>query len=116
MANTFDDTAVLTSDAATTGFPSPATEYSAPPLDLNRLLIRHPAATFFFRFSGHDGSHLGVQNGDLLIIDRATDPERDRLLLVEQDGDWALCRGSDLNTFAQTLRVWGVVTWVLRRS
>jgi len=98
-----------------TGFPSPAMEYQESSLDLNRLLIKHSAATFFFRFIGHDGAKLGIVHGDLLVIDRACDPSPDRLLLVEHDGQWALCPGSDLHACGESLRVWGVVTWVLHR-
>ena len=31
------------------GFPSPAEQYLEPPLDLNELLVKRPAATFFAR-------------------------------------------------------------------
>ena len=31
------------------GFPSPAEQYLEPPLDLNELLVKRPAATFFVR-------------------------------------------------------------------
>jgi len=34
------------------GFPSPADDHAAAPLDLTRLLFRHPAATFLARVSG----------------------------------------------------------------
>ena len=31
------------------GFPSPAEQYLEPPLDLNELLVKRPAATYFVR-------------------------------------------------------------------
>ena len=34
------------------GFPSPAEGYMDDALDLNELLVKHPAATFFVRVSG----------------------------------------------------------------
>jgi DNA polymerase V len=34
------------------GFPSPADEFIEGRLDLNRHLIKHPAATFFVRVTG----------------------------------------------------------------
>ncbi len=98
-----------------TNSPSSADKYPQPSPDLNQLLVKHPAATFFFRFSGHDGVRLGVMHGDLLIIDRAGDPSPDRLLLVERDGEWALCPGGDIHACGEPLRVWGVVTWILHR-
>ena len=34
------------------GFPSPAEQYQEPPLDLNELLVKRPAATYFVRVEG----------------------------------------------------------------
>jgi DNA polymerase V len=55
------------------GFPSPADDYMESRIDLNQHLIRHPAATFFVRVSGDSMTGAGIQNGDLLIIDRAAE-------------------------------------------
>ena len=35
------------------GFPSPAEQYTEPPLDLNELLVKRPAATFFVNPTFH---------------------------------------------------------------
>lgn len=55
------------------GFPSPADDYLEGPIDLNRQLIRHPAATFFVRVSGDSMVGAGIHDGDLLIVDRAAE-------------------------------------------
>jgi len=55
------------------GFPSPADDYMEGRIDLNQHLIRHPAATFFVRVSGDSMTGAGIQNGDLLIVDRAAE-------------------------------------------
>jgi DNA polymerase V len=55
------------------GFPSPADDYIEGRIDLNEHLIRHPAATFFVRVSGDSMTGAGIQNGDLLIVDRAAE-------------------------------------------
>ena len=34
------------------GFPSPAQDYVEDRLDLNRLAVRHPSATYFIKVSG----------------------------------------------------------------
>jgi DNA polymerase V len=90
-------------------------EYEAPTLDLNRLLVQHPAATFFFRFIGHQGEKMGVVNGDLLLVDRSVPPSKGRMLLIERDGEWALCRSPVAASKDESLRVWGVVAWILHR-
>lgn len=55
------------------GFPSPADDYLDGPIDLNRHLIRHPAATFFVRVSGDSMTGAGIHDGDLLVVDRAAE-------------------------------------------
>ena len=64
------------------GFPSPATDYMTQAIDLNKELVRHPAATFYGRVVGDSMIDAGVDEGDILVIDRA---------LEAQDGDMAVC-------------------------
>ena len=64
------------------GFPSPATDYMTQAIDLNKELVRHPAATFYGRVVGDSMIDAGVEEGDILVIDKALDP---------QDGDMAVC-------------------------
>jgi len=91
------------------------TQSEAVDVDINRLLIPHPAATFFFRFSGFGGVRMDVGPDDLLIVDRAGDFSGGSLLLVECDGEWAICTGSEFISSADRVRVWGVVSWILHR-
>ena len=53
------------------GFPSPAADYEEGKLDLNRHLIKNPAATFFVRVTGDSMLKAGIHNGDLLVVDRS---------------------------------------------
>jgi hypothetical protein len=46
------------------GFPSPVDDYIEGKLDLNRHLIKHPAATFFVRASGDSMTGAGIHSGD----------------------------------------------------
>ena len=55
------------------GFPSPADDYIEGQLDLNKHLIKHPAATFFVRATGESMINAGIFPNDILIVDR--DPE-----------------------------------------
>nr|ALS91379.1 lexA: repressor [uncultured bacterium] len=48
------------------GFPSPVEEYIQRKLDLNELLIKHPAATFFVRVRGDSMIGAGIHDGDTL--------------------------------------------------
>ena len=61
--------------AIAAGFPSPAEEYVEISLDLNKELIKHPAATFYARVKGNSMVDAGIEDGDLLIIDKALEPK-----------------------------------------
>ena len=62
------------------GFPSPAEQYLEPPLDLNELLVKRPAATYFVRVEGDSMIGAGIHDGDLLVVDRSLRPARRRPL------------------------------------
>jgi len=64
------------------GFPSPAQGSFADSVDLNHELINNPAATFCARVIGDSMIDSGINEGDMLIIDRSIEP---------QDGDIAVC-------------------------
>lgn len=57
------------------GFPSPAQDYMTDSIDLNRELVRHPATTFYARAVGDSMRDCGIDDGDLLVIDKSLDPQ-----------------------------------------
>ena len=57
------------------GFPSPAEDYLAESLDFNRDLIKHPEATFYGRVEGDSMIGLGINDGDIAVIDRSIEAE-----------------------------------------
>ena len=91
-----DDKSGLTSrsnvEQSTSGFPSPAADYLEKTLDLHRLLVEHPAATFFMRAAGDGMREAGIFSGDLLIVDRSLPPEDGRIVVAIQDGRLQLKR------------------------
>lgn len=97
-------------------FPSPAQDYMSPSIDLNRELVLHPAATFYARVVSDAMSAEGVEKGDVLVIDRAIEPEEGALAVCYVDGEFALRRISedDADSIGD-LRVWGVVTYVIKK-
>jgi len=52
------------------GFPSPAEDYLHESLDFNRDLIRHPEATFYGKVEGDSMVDVGINHGDIAVIDR----------------------------------------------
>lgn len=72
------------------GFPVPTGDDFSDTLDLNRLLIQHPAATFFARVKGDSMIDAGVNEGDILIIDRALEPRDGSMAVCFIDGEFTL--------------------------
>lgn len=64
------------------GFPSPAQDYIDLKIDLNKELIANPSSTFYGRVKGSSMIDAGVEDGDLLVIDKSLTPK---------DGDMAIC-------------------------
>lgn len=92
------------------GFPNPAAERAGAPLSLDKLLIRSPLSTYFFRIRGHSWHRYGVFDGDLALIDRALTPrETDLVVWWQESGEFSLSRFAR----ADHQNVWGVVTAIV---
>jgi DNA polymerase V len=74
------------------GFPSPADDYIEGKLDLNRHLIKHPAATFFVRVTGDSMIGAGIHSGDLLVVDRSLDAVDGHVIVAALDGELTVKR------------------------
>ena len=114
------------------GFPSPAADYEEDKLDLNKHLIKHPAATFFVRVIGDSMVGAGIQCGDLLVIDRSLEPRDKSVVIAVVNGELTVKRirmrkqkitlePENENYSAQQINedvefeVWGVVTNVIHK-
>ena len=64
------------------GFPSPADDYLETPISLDKSLIKNPASTFFVRAKGDSMINLGIQNHDILVVDRSLTPKTDDIILA----------------------------------
>ena len=112
------------------GFPSPADDYLEGKLDLNRHLIKHPAATFFVRVTGDSMIGAGIHSGDLLVVDRSLEPADKHVVVAVLDGELTVKRLFKQNgvlrllpenqnyqpieiTAQQSIEIWGVVTSVI---
>lgn len=74
------------------GFPSAAEGYEDEPLNLHELLVKNPAATFFYRVAGDHLRAEFIRDGSILVVDRSVRPKRGRLALVEHDGEFIVVR------------------------
>ncbi|MBX9805339.1 MAG: translesion error-prone DNA polymerase V autoproteolytic subunit [Alphaproteobacteria bacterium] len=74
------------------GFPSPADDREEDSLDLNQHLIQHPAATFFVRASGESMINAGINNNDILIVDRSLEPKHGDIIIAALNGELTVKR------------------------
>ncbi len=72
------------------GFPSPADDFLDISIDLNKELIKNPSATFFGRVNGDSMQDLGIDDGDLLIIDKSIEPTDGKIAVCFIDGEFTL--------------------------
>ena len=72
------------------GFPSPAEQYLEPPLDLNELLVKRPAATYFVRVEGDSMIGAGIHDKDLLVVDRSLTPASGDVIIASVDGEFTV--------------------------
>lgn len=93
-----------------TGFPSPAQGYEDNLIDLNELLVKHPAATVFMRIDSSRYVQAGIFPGDLLVVDRSLDPDGAALVVRECGGQFVL---GNAVSVAEGAVVCGVVSHVI---
>ena len=84
------DNPPLIGDCVMAGFPSPAEQYAEQALDLNELLVKHPAGTFFVRAAGDSMVQAGIMPGDILVVDRALDAVDGSIVIAAVDGEFTV--------------------------
>lgn len=113
------------------GFASPAQDFLETEIDLNRELSHNRATTFYIRVSGNSMINAGIEDGDLLVVDRSLEPADGKIAICLIDGDFTVKRlklqsGSlylmpenpeyppihitEYNQFT----IWGIVTYVIK--
>lgn len=116
------------------GFPSPVeAAYQAQPIDLNKELVSNPASSFLMRVVGDSMIDEGIDDGDIIIVDRSLFPTERSVAVVQLEGEFALKRILQRNNHIQllsgnpayppitiydrnALTVYGVVCWVLKKK
>ena len=121
----------MTGNAICAGFPSPAQDYVESGIDLNRELVKNPAATFFGRVKGDSMTGAGIEDGDLIVIDKSLEASEGDIAVCFLDGEFTLKRihidkealwlvpenpkyKKIKVTADQHFMVWGVVTYSIK--
>ena len=135
MAKTVDNDheIPLIESAVPAGFPSIAEDYVDRALNLQELLVKHPAATFFVRVKGTSMLDAGIQTNDILIVDRALTPTHNKIVIARINGELTVKRlHIEANrvmliaenksydpieiTSSMDFEVWGVVTFIIHQA
>jgi len=113
------------------GFPSPAGDFLNEIIDLNKYVTLHPAATFYARANGVS-MEGDINDGDLLVVDKSITPANGKIAICYIDGEFTVKRikidaegiwlmptnerfKPILVTESNDLRIWGVVTYVIKQ-
>ena len=123
----------LSEERVAAGFPSPADDYASTKLDLNRELIKNPASTFYARVSGLSMVDEGINDGDLLVIDKSLEPHDGSLAVCYIDGEFTLKRFERHDVYVLLMPanrefrpikvtgendfiIWGIVTYIIKKA
>lgn len=121
----------LVSDGISAGFPSPALDFVDLSIDLNKHLIKHPSSTFYGRVKGESMKDDGINNGDLLVIDKSLNPTNGKIAVCYIDGEftikkiklekdfcWLIPANENYKPIKVTadndFLIWGIVTHVIK--
>ena len=121
----------LAGEGVSAGFPSPADDFKETRISLDKVAVKNEAATFYARVDGQSMIGAGLDDGDLLVIDRSLEPQDGKIavclidgdftvkrLKVEKDCIWLMAENKRykpiLVTEENELMIWGIVTHVLK--
>ena len=114
------------------GFPSPADDFKELRISIDQEVVKNEEATFYARVAGQSMQGAGLDDGDLLVIDRSKDPEDNAIAVCFVDGEFTVKRlkveaecvylmpenpaYSPIKvTEDNQLIIWGVVTYVVKK-
>jgi DNA polymerase V len=118
--------------AVSAGFPSPADDFIENKLDLNELVVKHPAATYYVRAQGGSMKNAGISSGDVLVVDRSLNVMDGNIVIASIDGEFTVKRVKKINNGlylvpenedykpikieqGDDFQVFGVVTYVVKK-
>jgi DNA polymerase V len=74
------------------GFPAPGDDSIDRALDINDLVVKNPASTFFVRVEGDSMEGAGIFSGDVLVVDRSVTPKDGKIVVAAVYGEMVVKR------------------------
>ncbi len=130
----FENTVAATfiSSGIKAGFPSPAGDFDESKISIDQIVVKNQATTFYAKASGNSMVNAGIDDGDILVIDRSLEPSNFKIAVCYIDGEFTVKRikidqtGTYLQpendnykplkiTEENELIIWGIVTYVVKK-
>lgn len=122
----------LAQEGISAGFPSPADDFKELRISIDQEVVKNEEATFYARVSGQSMQGAGLDDGDLLVIDRSVEPQNNAIAVCFLDGEFTVKRLKVEEdciylmpenpkyqpikvTEDNQLQIWGVVTYVVKK-
>jgi DNA polymerase V len=119
-------------EGVSAGFPSPAADFMETNIDLNKELSENQLATFYIRVKGNSMIDAGINDKDVLVVDRSLEPQNNKIAICFIDGEFTVKRilvekeclylmpenasYSPIKiTEENQLIIWGIVTYVIKK-
>ena len=113
------------------GFPSPAADFDETRISLDKALVKNPDTTFYAKANGQSMKGAGIDDGDIMVIDRSIEPRNNKIAVCLIDGEFTVKRikktkeelllmpeNSDFQPIKinedNQLVIWGIVTYVIK--
>lgn len=114
------------------GFPSPAADFEENKISLDKIVVKNKETTFYAKASGNSMIGAGIDDGDILVIDRSIEPINNKIAVCLIDGEFTVKRikiegeqvflmpeNSNYKPIKIELHnefvVWGIVTYVIKK-
>lgn len=128
----FSDGQQFISSGIKAGFPSPAADFEENKISLDVILVKNKETTFYAKASGNSMIGAGIDDGDILVIDRSVEPQNNKVAVCLIDGEFTVKRikteGNSLflipeNSLYKSIQIeehneliiWGIVTYVIKK-
>lgn len=84
--------AIYVDTGISAGIPSPADDFRETRISLDDELIHNKDTTFFAKVRGQSMINAGLDDNDLLVIDRSLEPQNNKIAVCFLDGDFTVKR------------------------
>jgi len=126
------ETNLYIEDGISAGFPSPASDFEESRISIEKVVIKNKESTFYAKVSGDSMKDAGLNDGDIIVIDRSEELKNNKIAVCYLNGDFTVKRVkiekkavylipenknykpikvTEENEFV----VWGIVTYVIKK-